>query len=116
MIKFSIIPLAIIFAAGAQVLMKYAINLVMIDNLSLLSLVKVWQIYVSVALYVLAFLATIYLFSVFELSFISPLLVGGVMLLIFVAGIYWGEAITLARVLGGILLVLGTSLLAYSNS
>jgi len=116
MIKFVLIPLAIFSAAGAQVLMKYATNLVMLENQSLFSLIKIWQIYASVGLYVIAFLVTIYLFSVFELSFISPLLVGGVMLLIFIAGVYWGETITVARILGGILLVLGSSLLAYSNT
>jgi len=116
MIKFLIIPLAIFSAAGAQVLMKYATNLVMVDNQSLFSLIKIWQIYASVGLYAVAFLATVYLFSVFELSYISPLLVGGVMLLIFTAGVYWGEEITVTRMFGGILLVLGSSLLAYSHS
>ena len=115
MIKFALIPVVIFSAAGAQILMKYAINLLVIDNLSLINLFKSWQIYASVSLYALAFLATIYVFSVFELSFISPLLVGGVMLLIFVTGIYWGEEITVLRISGGLLIVTGSFLLAYSR-
>jgi len=116
MFKFTLIPLVIFSAAGAQILMKYAIGLLSIDNFSLFDIFKGWHIYISVVLYVVAFMFTIYLFSVFELSFISPLLVGGVMLLIFVAGFFWGEAITVTRVLGGCFLVLGMSLLAYSHS
>ncbi|MDH5216130.1 MAG: hypothetical protein OEX19_00400 [Gammaproteobacteria bacterium] len=115
MIKFLLIPVVIFAAAGAQILMKYAINLVLLDRLPLFNLFKAWHIYASVSLYVLAFAATIYLFSVFELSFISPLLVAGVMLLIFIAGIYWGETITAMRISGGLLLVTATLLLAYSR-
>lgn len=115
MLKFVLVPIVIFAAASAQILMKYAINLVMVDNVTLFSLFKSWHIYASIGLYVIAFFATIYLFSVFELSLISPLLVGGVMLLIFIAGIYWGEAISAIRMSGGILLVVGTFLLAYSQ-
>jgi len=116
MIKFILIPFVIFSAAGAQILMKYAVGLMSIDNLALFDIFKGWHIYLSVGLYAIAFIFTIYLFSVFELSFISPLLVGGVMLLIFVAGFFWGESITVTRVVGGFFLVLGMSLLAYSHS
>jgi len=116
MIKFALIPLVIFSAAGAQILMKYSISLLSIDNLPLFDIFKGWHIYVSVGLYVIAFILTIYLFSVFELSFISPLLVGGVMLFIFLAGFFWGESITVTRVIGGVFLVLGMTLLTYSHS
>lgn len=115
MIKFALIPVVVFSAAGAQVLMKYAINLVLLDKLPMMILFKTWHIYISVGLYVLAFAATIYLFSVFELSFISPVLVGGVMMLIFVAGIFLGETMTIMRFSGVMLLISGIFLLAYSR-
>ena len=115
MIKFAMIPFAVLSAAGAQILMKHAINMTVEDGLSLVSVLKTWHIYASVASYLCAFITSLYLFSVFELSFISPVLVGGVMLLVFITGAYWGEAVTTIRMAGGFFLIAGTALLAYSN-
>lgn len=115
MVKYLFIPTVIIAAAGAQVLMKYAINLILVEKLPLITLFSGWHIYLSIGLYLIAFVATIYLFSVFELSFISPILVGGVMLLIFLAGFMWGESINIFRIAGGLCLIAGTALLAYSH-
>ena len=115
MIKFLMIPIVVCSAAGAQILMKYTIGQVMTEKAELISIFKLSYIYASVGLYVIAFAATIYLFSVFELSFISPVLVGGVMLLIFIAGMIWGEAVSPIRITGGVLLVAGTFLLSYSQ-
>ena len=115
MFKWLMIPLVIVAAAGAQIMMKHSINLLLAEKLPLIGILKTWPIYLSILFYVVAFAVTIYLFSVFELSFISPLMVGGVMLVIFATGMYWGESVSTIRISGGLLLVAGTALLAYSQ-
>lgn len=68
----------------------------------------------AAALYVGAFALYVYLLSVFDLTVVSPLMIGGVTLLVFMAGFALGESVTLGRLAGAALVVAGIALIGQS--
>ena len=104
------IVLYVIFAVGGSTLIKYGS---LSKELALISLPIVnvsfsWVSLVGIICYGISFLLYILLLSLFDLSFISPLTVGIVyVLLMLTAAIFFGEHFTPLKTIGCAIILLG---------
>jgi multidrug transporter EmrE-like cation transporter len=106
------IIIAILCNVGAQVAIKYAANTVSVTTLNSWSLwLSPWLI-TAVALYGLSFLLTVRVFATNPLSIAAPVMAGSVFILLALASyIFFNENITLYKILGMALIILGIILL-----
>lgn len=110
------VALAVFCNAGAQVLIKRASS---VPESSASSMIffgfNVLTLASAVALYALSFLITAWVYARMPLSVASPLMAGAIFVLISIASVLWfSEAITVMRLGGMSLIVLGVLLLARS--
>ena len=102
----------ILSSAAAQLLLKLGVAGLGKAPLDLLHGIFRWQLMLGAALYVLAFLLYLQVLARFDLSYAAPVMVGGVVLLVFLAGAALGETIGSARILGTGLILGGIVLLS----
>lgn len=104
----------ILCSAGAQILLKHGAGITAWPEL--LSLTRAWPLAVAALLYVIAFGVYFYLLSVLELTVAAPVMVAGVMVVVFIAGLLMGEHVNAARLLGAALLIAGSFLIVRSSA
>ena len=99
-------------SAGAQVLIKLGADRADFRWPALGHLLQSAPLWAGMGLYVIAFGLYVYLLSLYELTVISPVMIGGVSLVVFLAGVGLGEAVTLPRLAGAALVVVGVALIS----
>lgn len=105
-----LIVLYIVFAVGGSTLIKYAgINkLPILFSLPLVNMTISWATIAGVLFYGLSFMLYILLLTRFDLSFISPVTIGAVYILLMVtAAFVFSEQFTLMKVFGCTLILIG---------
>jgi multidrug transporter EmrE-like cation transporter len=106
-----LMTLGVGLSAAAQLLLKLGVSAPRETPQALLGSGEAWQVPVGASLYVLAFLVYLQVLARFDLSYASPVMVGGVTLLVLAAGAALGETVGPARLFGALLVVAGISLL-----
>lgn len=102
--------MAIALSAGAQLLVKASVTGADGDLGEVAHALRSPLVIAGVVCYALAFVVYAYVLSIYDITLASPLMVAGVMLLVFLGGAVSGEAITLQRT-AGVLLLLGAVIL-----
>ncbi len=106
--------LGVLLSAAAQLLIKYGVTGVEGQTGPLLRAALRWPLLAGAGCYLVAFALYIYILSVLDVSFASPVMVGGVTLLILLGGYFFGEPVGLIRVAGAALIVAGIVLISFS--
>jgi drug/metabolite transporter (DMT)-like permease len=106
----------ILFSAAVQLLLKLGVLGLGEAPLDVLRAVFRWEVMLGGGLYVLAFLLYLQVLARFDLSYAAPVMVGGVLLLVFLAGAALGEPIGPARVLGAGMIVGGIVVLSMDTT
>jgi len=101
-----------LITAAAQVLLKLGVTGLGDAPLEILRGIFRWQVMLGGGLYVFAFLLYLQVLARFDISYAAPVMVGGVVLLVLIAGAALGEAVSLARILGAGLVISGIVLLS----
>ena len=119
MLNITLIISYIIFAVGGSTFIKYG-GLSKVSALFIVPLVNVsisLTTLLGILFYGLSFMLYIFLLNRFDLSFISPLTVGVVyVLLMATAVIVFNETFTVAKAIGCALILVGVLLVAWSSS
>lgn len=119
MLNIALIVFYIIFAVGGSTFIKYG-GLSKVSSLFTIPLINVsisMTTLFGVLFYGLSFILYIFLLNKFDLSFISPLTVGVVYVLLMVtAVIVFNETFTVAKTIGCALILVGVLLVAWSSS
>ena len=114
--------LAVLCNAGAQVLIKHASSSAadVASAQAASGAASLWglnpfALAAALALYALSFVVTAWVYARLPLSIASPLMAGGIFVLISMASVFWfAETLTALRVAGMVCIVVGVVLLARS--
>jgi len=110
--------LGVVLSAAAQMLLKFGVSELADGLPAMLRVIGRWQVMLGAVLYVLAFLIYLQVLARFDLSYASPVMVRGVVMLVLVlvlvlvAGAVMGEAVGPMRLIGALLIVAGMALLS----
>jgi drug/metabolite transporter (DMT)-like permease len=102
----------ILFSAAAQLLLKLGATGPGERPLEILRAIWRWQVLLGAVLYVLAFFLYLQVLARLDLSYAAPVMLGGVLLLVSLAGATLGESIGPVRILGTGLVIAGIVLLS----
>lgn len=106
-LQYFLVLMGIIASAVAQILLKISAN----KSEDTLNLYLNHYILGGIFFYGISFLIYIYILKKFPLSSISPIMVGGTTALIVIASYFLGESITLFKLAGILLIILGISII-----
>lgn len=114
----ALIILYVIFAVGGSTLIKYG-GQVKLSTLLMVPIVKVGITLVTllgIVCYGLSFLLYIFLLNKFDLSFISPITIGVVYVLLMITAIvFFSEHFTVLKIIGCILILVGVVMVLISH-
>lgn len=115
MINILLIALYVIFAVGGSTVIKYGsmVKDAVLFSVPIVNVSVSLLSFAGIALYGLSFVFYVLLLSKFELSFISPLTIGIVyVLLMITAALFFNEQFTILKTIGCALILAGVLLIA----